>query len=521
MDEDIRKEKLIKDAIDPVSLGVTKNIVYQMEKCVCKIYNNGETGTGFFTKIPYKDESLLVLMTNNHVLGEKDIQNDKIITISISNNGNDKKFIKINNKRKRYTNEKLDVTIIEIDENKDNIHDYIKLDKDIINSMNLNKEEIIDNYKNIYKNKSIYLLNYLQGENIVVSYGLLSEINEINGIIHKCKTDKGSSGSPILSLKNNKLIGIHLGSSVRSDFNMGTLIIYPIKEFQNIINNILIIKKCNEISIKYNIKDENRIRLFGSKFIENNKNNCKIIIENKEQEIIEYLDITEYKIKNKELLEIKLREIKTITDMSHMFNKCSLLSSLPDISKWDTKDVTNMSYMFYLCESLTSLPDISKWDTKKVTDMSHMFNRCSLLSSLPDISKWDTKNVTNMGNMFYGCKSLTSLPDFSKWYIKENNGMFWQCSSLLTNPNIDYVSIINIVFEINGKNKNLFFQYGTTMHEVFKTVLERFIEPQYKNNDCIFIYNSHKIDFYDNTSVEIFCDFGHFKKIIVLNNYFY
>ena len=117
MDEDIRKEKLIKDSIDPVSLGVTKNIVYQMEKCACKIYNNGETGTGFFAKIPYKDESLLVLMTNNHVLGEKDIQNDKIITISISNNGNDKKFIKINNKRKRYTNEKLDVTIIEIDEN--------------------------------------------------------------------------------------------------------------------------------------------------------------------------------------------------------------------------------------------------------------------------------------------------------------------------------------------------------------------------------------------------------------------
>jgi len=31
------------------------------------------------------------------------------------------------------------------------------------------------------------------------------------------------------------------------------------------------------------------------------------------------------------------------------------------------------------------LPDISKWNTNKVTDMSYIFNKCSKLSSLPDI----------------------------------------------------------------------------------------------------------------------------------------
>jgi surface protein len=52
--------------------------------------------------------------------------------------------------------------------------------------------------------------------------------------------------------------------------------------------------------------------------------------------------------------------------------------------------------MFCNCKSLSSLPDISKWDTQNVTDISSMLSCCELLSSLPDISKWNTQNVTNM-----------------------------------------------------------------------------------------------------------------------------
>ena len=78
----------------------------------------------------------------------------------------------------------------------------------------------------------------MNGENILVSYGLLSEINEENGINHKCNIDKGSSGSPILSLKNNKLIGIHYGLSDKYDFNKGTLIIYAIIEFNKKENKL-------------------------------------------------------------------------------------------------------------------------------------------------------------------------------------------------------------------------------------------------------------------------------------------
>ena len=47
--------------------------------------------------------------------------------------------------------------------------------------------------------------------------------------------------------------------------------------------------------------------------------------------------------------------------------------------------------------------------------MSGIFGYCLSLTSLPDISKWNTSNVTNMSGMFFGCISLTSLPEISKW----------------------------------------------------------------------------------------------------------
>ena len=63
--------------------------------------------------------------------------------------------------------------------------------------------------------------------------------------------------------------------------------------------------------------------------------------------------------------------------MSDMLHGCQKLSSLPDISKWNTINVNNMSYIFYECNQLLSLPDISKWNTNKVTNMRCMFNECS------------------------------------------------------------------------------------------------------------------------------------------------
>ena len=62
-----------------------------------------------------------------------------------------------------------------------------------------------------------------------------------------------------------------------------------------------------------------------------------------------------------------------------------------------------------------------------------MFYRCSSLSSLPDISKWNINNMINMNYMFFGCSSLSSLPDISKWNINNVNiyQTFSQCENLI------------------------------------------------------------------------------------------
>ena len=302
------KEKYINSTSpEPVSFKGTENILNQMNNCVCRIYNNGN-GTGFFTKIPFKSKLLPVLITNNHILNQNDIKNNETIILDLNNDKILKK-LKIDNNRLRYTNEKLDITIIEIKENEDKLNnEYLKLDDNIINYFKSNENEDPNYLNDIYSNESIYIINYPKDKDIVVSYGKSPLLNE-SEIKHYCSTEPGSSGSPILLINNQKLIGIHYGNSKNFDFNLGTLLIYSIIEFQKINNNLLIINKEGDIIEnteinnciigEFDIKEDNQyIRIINSyeqsnreikfhKYEKENENekeiieNCEIRINNK------------------------------------------------------------------------------------------------------------------------------------------------------------------------------------------------------------------------------------------------
>ena len=179
-----------------------------------------------------------------------------------------------------------------------------------------------------------------------------------------------------------------------------------------------------------------------------------------------------------------------VTDMSYMFYGCSSLSSLPDISKWNTNNVTNLSWMFYGCSSLSYLPDISKWNTNNVNNMSGMFNGCSSLSSLPDISKWNTNNVTDMNDMFDGCSLLSSIFDFSKIY---------ETKSLLSLPENSKINIKTIT----GKTIFIYYLNDDTIQNVKNRIKDIEGIPQelqllfYKgrqlaDNKTLKEYNIHK-----------------------------
>ena len=100
-----------------------------------------------------------------------------------------------------------------------------------------------------------------------------------------------------------------------------------------------------------------------------------------------------------------------------MFNGCSKLKYLPDISSWKTHIVYNMKYLFANCSSLLSMPDISQWETFNVIDMRGLFMNCSSLTYLPDISNWNTYSLKAIDFIFSGCHYLISKPDISKWSL--------------------------------------------------------------------------------------------------------
>ena len=157
----------------------------------------------------------------------------------------------------------------------------------------------------------------------------------------------------------------------------------------------------NTITMKYKIENY-FIKIFGSKFVQTNKKICSIVFEGREYELKEYFQISQKY--NKDILEIKLKNINNITDLNGLFNGCSDLISLSNISELVTSKVTNISNMFKGCISLCSLPDISKWNTTNVQDMSHLFSKCMSLKSLPNISNWKTSSLNNLNSIFRDCK---------------------------------------------------------------------------------------------------------------------
>ena len=219
--EEIVKEKSIDNYPSPVTIEGTNTILNQLKTYICKIENKNGNGTGFFCCIPYKNKNIEVLITNNHIINQDFINENKEIAISL-NDDKEFKIIELKNK-KIYTSVEYDTTIIEINQ-KENINNYLELDKKLIeHNINLN-------------NKSIYILQYPKysdGQKASVSYGIIKNIQDEYNIIYYCCTENGSSGSPILDLLNNKIIGIHKESIKNKNYNRGTLLKYPINEYLN------------------------------------------------------------------------------------------------------------------------------------------------------------------------------------------------------------------------------------------------------------------------------------------------
>ena len=245
-------------------------------------------------------------------------------------------------------------------------------------------------------------------------------------------------------------------------------------------------------------ESEEKIRIFGEKFVNKNKGKIKIIYENHEYELTEYLeDIDIDKEHHQEdLVTLNLRFVENNIDMSYMFFNCSKLFSISNnininnlndtleleenfksikneqlttlknetksnsllnndnyeyeydsfcqqssINKINIGNTTDSDVIFQGNDILSSEPKIN------VINMSNMFYGCISLELLPDISKWDTSKVNNMSNMFNGCNSLKSLPDIKKLNtsnVIDMSNIFYRCISLKSLPDISNWNTSNV-----------------------------------------------------------------------------
>ena len=208
--------------VKPVTAENTKKILEQMENCICKVKNNQIIGTGFFCRIPYKNNTKInVLITSYQIIDDFYLNQNNQINLLL-NDYNEIKIINLDPSRKIFSTKDFNTTIIEIKQS-DNITNYLELDDNLFSN----------NSKTLYENSSIYMLQYLNGGNASVSYGILNELNGFN-IKHTCSAESCSSGAPILNISNNKIIGISLyNNNMNINYNEGIYLKYAIENFIN------------------------------------------------------------------------------------------------------------------------------------------------------------------------------------------------------------------------------------------------------------------------------------------------
>ena len=250
-DINIKNEGILEGQGNPVTFNEISELL-KLKKSICKItfekiidneIIKGK-GTGFFCEIdnyPIK----YALFTNNHTLNENDIKLGKNINIEYNNNNSCiNKIIKINEKRKVFTNKDLDYTCIELNKLDElgDIENYFKLDP------------ILFNNKDNLKNSDIFVLHYPLGNDLSFSYGKILSLKN-NIMKHSASTQEGSSGAPIIRRsKNNYIIGLHKGTyktKKASSYNLAILFDSILNDIKSLIN----IENSNNANLKSNLNN--------------------------------------------------------------------------------------------------------------------------------------------------------------------------------------------------------------------------------------------------------------------------
>ena len=155
-------------------------------------------------------------------------QNIKILL----NEGKETKNLLLDDSRLYYTNEEINITIIEIKEEIDGINSFLEIDDNIYEKNNLEE---------IYNNKYIYIVERPHFKRDFISLSLLQKINN-DTMEYSVRTAFGCICSPIFNLENNKIIGIHM-NEIEKNENKNICFKKIIEDFNNRNEIIILITK--------------------------------------------------------------------------------------------------------------------------------------------------------------------------------------------------------------------------------------------------------------------------------------
>ena len=419
------------DNIQPsITLEEKEKIYKNVKNSICKIItnDNNEEKYGFFCKITNRDKNNLipVLITNYSTLSLEYIKKNKNIKLLL-NEGQETKYLCLDDSRVYYTNKDINITIIGIKTEIDEINLFLEIDDNIYDESKI---------EDIYKNKYIYIIEKPHFKRDFISISLLQKINN-NTIDYLIQTAFGCICTPIFNLENNKIIGIHMNEIESKENN--NICFKKIIDIFNKRNEIIILMSLTSKACK---KD---VYYLNPEFSGINNTNAEIYVNGIKEEFKYY-----FKPNKIGLYIIKIMFKNILNNCNKMFLSCKNITKI-DLSSFNTTNINNMSYMFQYCNNLTNA-NLSDLNAQNVLDLSYIFSNCSNLINI-DLSTFKIKKVTNMQNMFLLCINLinVNLSHFDTENVTDMSYMFKECYKLktidLSSFNTQNVTKMNNLFD--------------------------------------------------------------------------
>ena len=303
--------------------------------------------------------------------------------------------------------------------------------KNLSKIINEELEQIIFNLKN-NKKLNIYqriITNNQTGKNNNNiekrnSMPLIHEINDKKTLIQfnkdRNKKNNISSGKNKEELNDNKNINNIDFKKHTSNFQLN-YIDHDVIEFENNNNQAL--------ALKYFVRKKGNYNIFGKEFVQNNKEFIDLIINGKNNPLIDKYELTE----GENSITMIMKD--NLTNLSYMFSFCDSLRDIKDLKNLNVEYVIDFSYMFCGCASISDFSALQNWNVSRGYNFASMFCNCTKLVDLKPLERWDVSSGIYFQYMFYGCSKLNDLNPLMNW--KVSNGvnfvsMFSGCS-----PNLD------------------------------------------------------------------------------------